>query len=244
MRSFVSLSVRVVMISVPAGALTRQEKVFLKGRFSRKILVVTKAGLAYGACQSYSGSMPRRVAMGVNISPSGDVTYQPSGGWRTLFGGCRNVLPAPIYAGEVIFSAGAHFEGDKLIIPARLLGEHRIDLLDEGMNEKTSETPYISGWTRLIFDLPPKISFPEAVKFLESWVQALAIARHKTRFARNRAHVDVPNLGLGMTFAEVENILGPPSARLELVELMAYVYDDFTVLFEVDDSSRLIRVSD
>ena len=47
-----------------------------------------------------------------------------------------------------------------------------------------------------------------------------------------------------MTFAEVEDVLGPPSARLELVELMAYVYDDFTVLFEVDDSSRLIRVSD
>ena len=99
MRSIVSLSVLVLMFSVPAGALTRQEKVFLKGRFSRKILVVTKAGLAYGACQSYVGSMPRRVAMGVNISPSGDVSYQPSGGWRTIFGGCRNVLPARIHAG-------------------------------------------------------------------------------------------------------------------------------------------------
>lgn len=90
---------------------------------------------------------------------------------------------------------------------------------------------YEEGRLKLIFYSNVLDDFSAMVKEVDDWLKPFNTAAEAARFGNTASGVFVREVKLGMTFAEVEQVLGLPQTRVDLGEKVLYKYKDMTIEF-------------
>lgn len=71
----------------------------------------------------------------------------------------------------------------------------------------------------------------DSLAVLENWLKPFDNEAEAAQFGNTASGVYVKQVKAGMSFAQVEAALGPPSTRVDLGEKVLYKYKDMTVEF-------------
>lgn len=210
------------LIAIAIGTSTgsaRHKPDFAKG-YKNKYFVVLRNGLALGICSENAGDESN---MRVEVTDSG-VSIPGS----ELLGGLADCAswPEHIRKGEVLSSSHAAVRGKWLIIWVAAVSPHAVTRGAGAFQHQSYETP--AG--RLMFSL--RGGEAHAADLLGQWLEVFDTKEEAAKFGNTASGVFVKEVKLGMTFAEVESVLGVPQTRVDLGPKVLYKYKDMTVVFK------------
>jgi hypothetical protein len=225
------LSILVVLTCCPAtwGSEKEQKKVFAD-YYKGKFVVVLREGLAVGICarQRVAGPLTgHQMAVPLAVRISGKTAdYKTSAGVAAGLLGCDEIVPEPVHKGEVLQVKDIHLSKRGMGMVVDTVSPHQIS---RGVGAFAHQT-YEQGEASLGF-MDCGGPTEECQAQIEKWLKVFETQDEAAKFGNTASGVFVKQVKLGMTFAEVESVLGPPSTRVDLGEKVLYKYQDMTVEF-------------
>lgn len=212
----------------------------LRARYKDRYLVVLRDGLAVGICGDSAEAQQLTIQLyadRVEFGEKGflqvlhnlpdlsdpDAPYEPQP--------CKGEpLREPIHKGEVLHvtrvpRGGLEARG-RFVLWVTNVTPHQ---QERGVGAYSHET-YETGYAVIIVRTDSK-DYDQAAAILDGWFKPFDSASEAAQFGNTASGVLVKEVKAGMTFAEVESALGPPSTRVDLGEKVLYKYKDMTVEF-------------
>jgi hypothetical protein len=216
-----------VACSVCAFAKDRETE-WLAQSYKGKFLVVMRGGLAVGTCQGYRPTpVSERIPPTLHVEIDGEkVEYQAQTGITTQGYGCAAIVPDPLHKGEVLYVRGVSTRGGRLMLWAVALSPHQVDA------ERAHERPHMEqGAAEFRFKIPKGAGLDDAQHIVATWLKPFDSRAQAAQFGNTAGGAFVKQVKAGMSFAEVESVLGPPQVRVDLDSKVLYKYTDMTVEF-------------
>jgi len=196
--------------------------------YKGKFLVVMRDGLAVGTCEGYRPSpVSERVPPTLHVEIDGDkVEYHAQTGITTQAHGCAAILPEPLLKGEVLYVRGVSTRGESLMLWAETLSLHQVDA------ERAHERSHMEqGAAEFRFKIPKSAGVYYTQHLVETWLKPFDTRAQAAQFGNTAGGAFVKQVKAGMSFAEVESVLGLPQTRVDLDSKVLYKYKDMTVEF-------------
>ncbi len=213
----------VIALGLSAAALCGMDKQALKARYDNKYVVALREGLAFGVCSEE----PTEVILGMKIQGEKAVRV----GRDNMY--CNVVTAEPIRVGEVLRVIGRavpDFE-NCLLIQVENVSPHAIT---RGVGANQHESHEV-GKAELLFVMPAKHDYEGVAAITDKWFKVFSSPDEAASFSKTLGNtasgVFVKEVKLGMTFAQVESVLGVPETRVDLGEKVLYKYKIMTVEF-------------
>jgi hypothetical protein len=200
----------------------------LSERYKGKYLVVLREGLAVGMCADLP-EVPLGNALDVRIIGE-SVGFYPQTGTSAAMTRCGVIIPEPLHKGEIVFARFAWFRrlrGGYFTITVQNLTPHQVKRSESGSRHE--HVKY--GRANLIFETSEPKNYAAVASIVEKWLKPFNTRTEAAQFGNTASGVYVKEVKLGMSFAEVEAVLGLPQTRVDLGELVLYKYKDMTVEF-------------
>jgi hypothetical protein len=195
----------------------------LKANYNHRFVVVLRKGLVIGfrASDKYTSA-------GAEVHVDGthaQVCPPDSGGYNT----CFNTITQPVQPKEVlhvdyVFLDRKH---SRFGFDLKTTSPHSIQ---RGIGAFAHES-LEEGELKLIFYSNVLDDFSAMVNEVDYWLKPFSTAEEAAAFGNTASGVFVREVKLGMTFAEVEQVLGLPQTRVDLGEKVLYKYKDMTIEF-------------
>jgi hypothetical protein len=219
----------VILVTCSVGAFAKdRETGELAQSYKGKFLVVMRSGLAVGACQGYRPTpASERVPPTLHVEIDGDkVVYHAQTGITTQAHGCAAIVPEPLHKGEMLCVRGVSTRGASLMLWAVALSPHQIAA------ERPHERPHMEqGAAEFRFKIPKGAGIFYAQHIVEAWLKPFNSRAEAAQFGNTAGGAFVKQIKVGMSFAEVESVLGAPQVRVDLDSKVLYKYADMTVEF-------------
>jgi hypothetical protein len=158
------------------------------------------------------------------------VGFYPQTGTSAAMTRCGVIIPEPLRKGEIVFARYAWFRrlrGGYFTITVQNLAPHQVRR-DEG-GPRHEHLKY--GRANLIFEISEPKNYAAVASIVEKWLRPFNTRAEAAQFGNTASGAYVKEVKLGMSFAEVEAVLGLPQTRVDLGELVLYKYKDMTVEF-------------
>jgi len=214
-----------------AGGSPEHVKKELLSRYRKKFVVVLREGLAVGICSSRSG--PAGNYGGIAFAfPYLSITVTGNEAKFKLFGltdpTCGTVIEEPVHKGEVLKITKASLHDERLSLEVETVNPHSIQ---RGVGAFAHES-LENGTAAINFFIAESGKDSESVTPTpDAWLKPFDTAQDASKFGNTASGVFVKEIKLGMTFAEVEQVLGPPRMKIDLSGKVLYKYTDMTVEF-------------
>lgn len=191
----------------------------LRRKYEHKFIVALRPGLAFGICADH----PQIQGLVVRIDDDRPPAFEESGSFT-----CEETIPEPIHKGEVLAvkSVIPNFEG-YLLIEAVTVSPHAIK---RGLGINAHESLEV-GKTQLRFKIPHKKDYGAVAALAGKWIKVFDSQKEAARYGNTASGAFVKEVRLGMTFAEVESVLGVPEVKIDLGKKVLYKYKDMTIEF-------------
>ena len=147
-----------------------------------------------------------------------------SGALERMATSCSGIIPEPVHRGEVLYVDSVGARGGRLFVVVRTVSAHQ---QERGIGAFAHES-YGQGeaWLQI-----KAASEEDSLAVLENWLKPFDNEAEAAQFGNTASGVYVKQVKAGMSFAQVEAALGPPSTRVDLGEKVLYKYKDMTVEF-------------
>jgi hypothetical protein len=221
----VRLALLLLPLGLPVFAMDRKD---LSERYKGKYLVVLREGLAVGVCP-YLPAIPSGNALEVRIAGE-SVEFHPQTGTSAAVTGCGEIVPRPLHKGEIVFARFTWFRrlrGGYFTITVQNLTPHQVKRRRGASRHERLKY----GRADLIFETRDAKDYDAVASLVEKWVKPFPTRAAAAQFGNTASGAHVKEIKLGMSFAEVEAVLGLPQTRVDLGELVLYKYKDMTVEF-------------
>jgi hypothetical protein len=219
----------VILVACSVCAFARdRETGDLAQSYKGKFLVVMRDGLAVGTCQDYQPTpASERIPLTLHVEIDGDkAEYHAQTGITTRAYGCGAILPEPLLKGEVLYVRGVSTRGESLTLWAVTLSPHQVDA------ERAHERPHMEqGAAEFRFKIPKGAGVDDTQHIIATWLKPFDSRGQAAQFGNTAGGAFVKQVKAGMSFAEVESVLGPPQTRVDLDSKVLYKYKDMTVEF-------------
>lgn len=196
-------------------------------RYKGKYLLVLKEGLAFGVCEDHETDPDTKIGLPtLTVTISGDtVEYHRQTSFFEVNGGCGAINSQALHKGEVLKVLDARVSrGDYFII-----AETAPHQLERGEGAFAHETAEIGGIGFRFKAVNPE----EVVSSIAQWVKVIDTPQDPSAQIGNTASgIYVKQIKLGMTAAEVEQVLGSPTTLVDLESKKLYKYKDMTIEFK------------
>lgn len=226
------LALNILALGTPGmGSPRHGEKTFLD-RYRKKFVVVLREGLAVGICSSRLGPAGNYggIAFGfpyLSITVSDDEAKPEVSGLASADTTCGTVMQEPVHKGEVLKVTKASLHGDKLSLQVETVNPHSVQ---RGVGAFAHES--LENGTATINFVGLKGGDSDTViPAVGEWLKPFDRAEDAAKFGNTASMVFVKEIKLGMTFAEVEGVLGPPQTKVVLGDKVLYKYANMTVEF-------------
>ena len=232
----VLLAILAFSLALHVGPTFAKDKQAVPKDFDNKIFVVTSPGLAVGTCDIpcsgddtfCSGKFLPTLAIRVN---GADVEFHPQSG----FGVCHGTLLATtIGVGTVLVSSKSSIDRYEHRYCLLLQTEFPITVV-RGIGAFAHASPENGAMSlRVRLDDPTNVDL--IGRALSQWLTqvdslASAVALSAT-LGHKEAEKSVKQITVGMTFDDVENVMGVPDTRADLGRRVLFKYPAMTVTFE------------
>ena len=221
------LSFIILLLSLCFHAFATNKK-DLAERYKGKYLVVLREGLAVGVCAGLPGT-PAGNALDVRITGE-SVEFQPQTGTSAGITGCGEIIPEPLHKGEIVFARFAWFrrlKGGSFTITVQNVAPHQVKRV--AGNSRHEHLKY--GRANLIFETGDAKDYVGTASLVEMWLRPFDTRAEAAQHGNTASGLYVKEVVRGMSYAEVEAVLGPPQTRADLGEKVLYKYKDLTVEF-------------
>lgn len=200
------------------------KKIFTE-RYKGKYLLVLKEGLAFGVCEDHEatrGLFNTDLPMLSVLIRGESVEYKR----QTSFLNCGAINPEPLHKGDVLRVTWTGARNGYYSIATETSVPHQ---LERGVGAFAHQSAEIGG-AYLNFEA----SSPEQANAIVAlWVREFnSLQEASEQISNTTSGVYVKQVKLGMTFAEVEQVLGPPVTLIDLESKKLYKYKDMTVEFK------------
>lgn len=204
----------------------------LLNKYRKKFVVVLKQGLAVGICSSRSGSAGNYGGIAfafpyLSITISGDQTNLQDFNSRNIDTTCGRVMQEPVHPGEVLKVAKVSVHGEELSLQLETVNAHSVQ---RGIGAFAHES-LENGTATLNFSAPKSGDLSAIIPTVDAWLKPFDDGQDAAKFGNTASLVFVKEIKLGMTFAEVEQVLGPPQTKIDLGPKVLYKYQNMTVEF-------------
>jgi hypothetical protein len=221
----VRLAVLLLSLCLPVFATDKKD---LTERYKGKYLVVLREGLAVGMCSDLP-EIPSGNALDVTITGEA-VDFYPQTSATAAMTGCGEIIPEPLHKGEIVLAKFTWFRrlrGGYFTITVQNLAPHQV----KGGGDASRHEHLKYGRADLIFETSDAKDYDSVAALVEKWLKPFDTRAEAAQFGNTASGVYVKEVKLGMSFAEVEAVLGPPQTRADLGEKVLYKYKDMTVEF-------------
>lgn len=207
----------------------------LPTQYDGKFFVVLKDGLAIGVCQAPAVDQTMKsqgVIPTLAVRVNGDnVEYHPQTGITAMTTGCTAVVAEPIRKGEVLLATRGMTTKHELVLFLHNVAPHQITRGQGSFQHSTYEVGAMS----LRFKLANPKDEAEQLAAVGEWLRQFdsqdEASTFSAQFGNTASGVFVKQVKAGMSFAETEQVLGPPETRVDLGDKVLYKYKDMTVEF-------------
>jgi len=201
-----------MLLALTISAIQASDKEGLLSKYRDKFVVVVKEGLSVGLREPPEG------ALSVGIDDLGNAIPN-----------CvLNCEPEPVHKGEVLRVSHVSFRAGHLVIDLRNVSPHAVTRGIGAFAHESLETGKVSFSTRAG---SKGNDFDKADALAAQWLKPFETAVAAASFGNTSSGVFVKQVKAGMSFAEVESVLGVPQTRVDLGEKVLYKYKDITVEF-------------
>jgi hypothetical protein len=220
-------------------ALDRDE---LIDRYNKKFVVVLRDGLAIGICsvrdrrfgdvapplrdRRFGDVAPPLPTLAVRIV-GGEAEYHEQTGTSASIAQCESVVPEPLRPGEVLQVRKAWLRGKEFWLWVVNVSPHQIERGIGAFSHGRLER----GAAELRFQLDNPKDYDSAVAIVDAWLRTFSSAEEAAEFGNTASGTFVKRVRQGMTFAEVESVMGLPHTRVDLEGKTLYKYKDMTIEF-------------
>ncbi|MBI3665539.1 MAG: hypothetical protein HY236_04820 [Acidobacteria bacterium] len=207
------------------------EKEDLLSKYRDKFVVVINEGMSTGVCQGHPG---RKGLLGWETPTINIIVKGPGPGdiqTKSLLlapPGCGNITPEPTHKGEVLKVSHVAFHAGYLQLSVENISAHSITRGVGAFGHESLEKG--SAFIRLRAGNDGK-DLDAAHALSAHWFRVFDTADEASRFGNTASGVFVRQVKAGMSFAEVEEALGVPQARVDLGERVLYKYKDMAIEF-------------
>lgn len=211
-----------------AGGFPRPNDKELLSRYRKKFVVVLQEGLAVGICSSrpgpagnYGGIMFAFPYLEITVSGN-----QPKFNVSDLDSTCGTVIEEPVHKGEVLEVTKVSLHGAKLKIEVETVSPHSVQrgvgaFAHESLEKGTAGIDFVAA------NKDPSSVIPT----VNTWLKPFGTAEDAAKFGNTASGAFVKEIKLGMTFGEVEQVLGLPQTKIDLGDKVLYKYPNMTVEF-------------
>jgi hypothetical protein len=189
--------------------------------FKGKYLVVMREGLPLAICSEKPAA---RAYLRVRVTESG-VSTSDQGFLGGLADEDCGATPVPAHKGEVLMSGDSAVRGKWLLIWVESLSSHAVTRGVGAFQHESQEYPTAI----LMFPVGRNRDHPTAL--MNEWLRPFNTQEEAASFGNTASGAFVKEVRLGMTFAEVERVMGLPNTKVDLGPKVLYKYKDMTVEF-------------
>lgn len=213
-------SILLILLAVCSPSFANDKK-DLAETYKNKFFVVARDGLTLAVCSK----IPSHLAY-FDVTLTADTVDISQRGFVAGVGeGDCGPSPEPIAKGEVLRVDRVWVRKDWLHIAVIAMAPHSVTRGVGAFEHESRESP--SG----ILKLSLKKGDDETRKVAEEWLRVFDSQDEAVKFGNTASGVFVKQVKQGMTFAQVEAVLGPPATRVDLDQKVLYKYKDMTVEF-------------
>jgi hypothetical protein len=195
------------------------DKEGLLSKYKDKFVVVMAEGVATGICSEGI----HQYGLFIYVKSPGDIES------NLLRGSNFNCGAEPARKGEVLEVTHVGFGGGgRLVIGVRNVSPHAIDrgigaFSHQSLERGTAAVEFRAGVGGKDLDAADQLA--------ALWFKPFDTAADAAKLGNTASGVFVNQIKVGMTFAEVEQVLGVPQTRVDLGEKILYKYKEMTVEF-------------
>lgn len=205
----------------------------LIAQYNGKFVVVQREGLAVAIC----GTAPNARVRPVVVLIDGEqvefdkqsalmrfALAMPKDEYDTY---CDDVVSEPLHKGEVLSVHHVHIGHQRVNLFIRAISPHAVTRGEGAFQHESLE----HGAAILAFQQPDPKDPNSVTSVVDLWLKTFETVAEAAQFGNTASGAFVKEVKLGMTPAEVENVLGPPLTKADLGEKVLYKYKDTTVEF-------------
>ncbi len=191
----------------------------LKANYNHKFVVVLRKGLVVGFRESN-----KSILFGAKVHVDGTQAQV-----CPTESSCYNTITQPVRPKEVLYISRVFLDRKhwRFGFNITTTSPHSIE---RGIGPFAHQS-YEEGDLTLIFYMKALDDYPAMAKEVDYWLKPFSTAAEAASFGNTASGVFVREVKLGMTFAEVEQVLGLPQTRVDLGEKVLYKYKDMTIEF-------------
>lgn len=214
--------------------LAASDKKDLTETYQHKALVVMREGLGIAVCSNRETATVRPVVV---LIDGDNVEFDKQSSLMKFalampndaeeYNVCDDVAQEPLHKGEVLMVHHVRVAHHRLYLDVRAVSPHSITR-GEGVFEHESLE---RGSAVLAFQQPDPKDISSVTAVVDSWVKPFDSVAAAAQVGNTASGAFVKEVKLGMSFADVEAALGPPTTKVDLGEKVLYKYKDMTVEF-------------